>query len=165
MERQQEYRAVDLFGSSLHFCARRASTPLNPGWPPMKTFGGNDGGFSKVITHLITLTMIQIDSVNLSSAHHDPSGKNSGLLLGCYWPPEKKNYWSLRFEPWTKIGFKECSIHLHQISSSSIVFLPHLSQQEQRHMSCVIDGINWTDIDGTDLVVTVYSVVDTTVQT
>jgi len=102
--------------------------------------------------------MIQIDSVNLSSAHHE---KITCVIGGL----RKKNYWSLRFEPWTKIGFKECSIHLHQISSSSIVFLPHLSKQEQRHLSCVIDGINWTDIDGTDLVVTVYSVIDTTVQT
>ena len=45
----------------------------------------------------------------LSSTHHDPSGKNSGLLLGSYWWPRKKNYWSLRFEPWTKLGIKECS--------------------------------------------------------
>ena len=31
--------------------------------------------------------------------------ENSGLLSGSYWRPRKKNYWSLRFEPWTKIGF------------------------------------------------------------
>ena len=38
---------------------------------------------------------------------------------------------------------------------------PPLSQQEQRHL-CVIynGGINWTDRDGTDLGITVYSAVD-----
>jgi hypothetical protein len=47
-------------------------------------------------------------------------------------------------------------------SSLSIVVLPHLSQQEQRHLSHVIYncGINWTDRDGTDLGVTVYSAGD-----
>ena len=37
-----------------------------------------------------------------------------------------------------------------------------LSQQEQRHLSRVIynGGINWTDRDGTDLGVTVYSAID-----
>ena len=50
-----------------------------------------------------------IHNLNLSSTHHYPSGKNSGLLSGSYWRPRKKNYWSLRFEPWTRIRSKECS--------------------------------------------------------
>ena len=57
-----------------------------------------------------------------------------------------------------------CPIHLHQTSSLSIVVLPHLSQQEQRHLSCVIygGGINWTDSDGStwNLGVPVYSAAD-----
>ena len=42
--------------------------------------------------------------MKLNSTHHDPKGKNSGLLSGSYWRPRKKNYWSwkaLGFEPWT----------------------------------------------------------------
>ena len=31
------------------------------------------------------------------------------MLSGSYWRPRKKNYWSLRFEPWTRIRSKECS--------------------------------------------------------
>ena len=57
--------------------------------------------FSKIVDLYLT---DDPDKLNLSSTHHDPSGKNSGLLSGSYWRPRKKNYWSwkaLGFEPWT----------------------------------------------------------------
>ena len=33
----------------------------------------------------ICISHNDVDSVNLSSTHHYPSGKNSGLLSGSYW--------------------------------------------------------------------------------
>ena len=62
--------------------------------------------FSKIVDLYLT---DDPDKLNLSSTHHDPSGKNSGLLSGSYWRPRKKNYWSLRFEPRTRVRFKERS--------------------------------------------------------
>ena len=38
-------------------------------------------------------------NIHLSSTHHYPSGKNSGLLSGSCWRPRKKNYWS-PVRPW-----------------------------------------------------------------
>ena len=32
--------------------------------------------------------------------------ERQGMLSRSYWRPRKKNYWSLRFEPWTKLGSK-----------------------------------------------------------
>ena len=74
--------------------------------------------FSKIVDLYLT---DDPDKLNLSSTHHDPSGKNSGLLSGSYWRPRKKNYWSLRFEPRTRVRFKEAlPLNLYFPDHSSI---------------------------------------------
>jgi hypothetical protein len=91
----------------------------------------------------VTLTD-DIDSLNLSSTHHDPSGKNSGLLSGSYWQPEKKglfvilDFGPLGFQPnvRTKVPEQECSTTKLDHSSLptekchffALDFLPHTQQ-------------------------------------
>ena len=67
--------------------------------------------------------------------------ERQGMLSRSYWRPRKKNYWSLRFEPWTKLGSKSALLrkpyfldHSQIPTRECVFFCPAKQSANQDHI-------------------------------
>ena len=89
--------------------------------------------------------------------------ERQGMLSRSYWRPRKKNYWSLRFEPWTKLGSKSALLrkpyfldHSQIPTRECVFFLPRQTKCQSRP-HCIADSSDLPHTRPSPLAQTIFS--------